>query len=429
MPPAATVRGVTAQVRMLAVAGILLGCIAASPAQAAQQPPPASSPASEAPPEPPPLNPPTDVYAFDAAGDTGSALDVTWVWQGPAGDVTAFRVLHMRVVEDPAQPQVTEWSLAGEVAPDARAMRVGKLDRGSAYRIKVIALGEQGQAAEAVAAAPATPRMNWFIPRKATLAWWIIGVGVAIVGSVLLAWKGVPMRVRRIAALEAVDNAVGRATEMGRPVLFIAGIQDMDNVQTVAGITVLSRVSKTAAEYDATVEVPTSRSLVMEAAREAVQASYLSAGRSDSYNPDLIRYITDEQFGFVAYVSGRMVRERPAACFYMGCFYAESLIFAETGNSIGAIQIAGTAESAQLPFFVAACDYTLIGEEFFAASAYLSGEPLQIGSLRGQDVCKAVAGGIIVAGVTLKTAAAILAAIGAGGAAAAAGWIMAGVGA
>ena len=391
---------------MLAVAGILLGCIAASPAYA--------------------VPPPSNVNAADAPGDMGEALTVTWVWEGGDGEVTGFRIMHLQVVADGAgDAQVTEWVVAGEALPDARAMTIGKLKRGAAYQVKVVALGAGGQAAEAGAAAPASPHMNWFIARKATLAWWIFGVSVAIVGSVLMAWKGVPMRVRRIAALEAVDDAVGRATEMGRPVLFIAGIQDMDNVQTVAGITVLSRVSKTAAEYDATVEVPTSRSLVMEAAREAVQASYLSAGRSDSYNPDLIRYITDEQFGFVAYVSGRMVRERPAACFYMGCFFAESLIFAETGNSIGAIQIAGTAESAQLPFFVAACDYTLIGEEFFAASAYLSGEPLQIGSLRGQDVCKAAAGGFIIAGVAAKT----LAALGVGGAAAAAAWIMAGLGA
>ncbi|MBU3728933.1 MAG: hypothetical protein FGM37_06755 [Phycisphaerales bacterium] len=396
----------TAPVRMLAIAGILLGCIAAAPAGA--------------------VPPPSSVRAEDAPGDMGEALTVTWAWEGPDGEVTGFRVMTLRVVADSAgDMRATEWILAGETSPDTRAMTIGKLERGTAYQVKVVALGAGGQAAEAGAAAPATPHMNWFIARKATLAWWIFGVSVAIVGSVLMAWKGVPMRVRRIAALEAVDDAVGRATEMGRPVLFIAGIQDMDNVQTVAGITVLSRVSKTAAEYDATVEVPTSRSLVMEAAREAVQASYLSAGRSDSYNPDLIRYITDEQFGFVAYVSGRMVRERPAACFYMGCFFAESLIFAETGNSIGAIQIAGTAESAQLPFFVAACDYTLIGEEFFAASAYLSGEPLQIGSLRGQDVCKAAAGGFIIAGVAAKT----LAALGVGGAAAAAAWIMAGLGA
>jgi hypothetical protein len=406
LPRAATVRRVTAQVRMLAVAGILLGCVTASRAVA--------------------VPPPTDVRAADAPGDTGESLDVTWAWEGREGDVAAFRIMHMRVVADGAgDAEAPDWVVAGEVTSDARSMQVGKLTRGNAYLVKVIAFDAAGQSAEAIAAQPVQPQMNWFIPRKATLAWWIVGVSVAIIGSVLMAWKGVPMRVRRIAALEAVDDAVGRATEMGRPVLFIAGIQDMDNVQTVAGITILSRVSKTAAEYDATVEVPTSRSLVMEAAREAVQASYLSAGRSDSYNPDLIRYITDEQFGFVAYVSGRMVRERPAACFYMGCFFAESLIFAETGNSIGAIQIAGTAESAQLPFFVAACDYTLIGEEFFAASAYLSGEPLQIGSLRGQDMCKAAAGGFIVAGVAAKT----LAALGVGGAAAAAAWIMAGLGA
>jgi hypothetical protein len=98
-----------------------------------------------------------------------------------------------------------------------------------------------------------------------------------------------------------------------------------------------------------------------------------------------------------------MTREKPAACFYMGAFFAESLILAETGNSVGAIQIAGTAQPSQLPFFVAACDYTLIGEEFFAASAYLSGQPDQLGSLKGQDVGKILVGILIIIGVTLAT--------------------------
>ena len=76
---------------------------------------------------------------------------------------------------------------------------------------------------------------------------------------------------------------------------------------------------------------------------------------------------------------------------------------AETGNSIGAIQIGGTAMPAQLPFFVAACDYTLIGEELFAASAYLSHDPKQLGSLKGQDIGKALAMIVIVVGVALAT--------------------------
>jgi hypothetical protein len=91
----------------------------------------------------------------------------------------------------------------------------------------------------------------------------------------------------------------------------------------------------------------------------------------------------------------------------MGAFFAESLILAETGNSIGAIQIAGTAMPAQLPFFVAACDYTLIGEEFFAASAYLSGEPEQLGSLKGQDVGKVIVGVVMIIGITIATIGAI----------------------
>ena len=74
----------------------------------------------------------------------------------------------------------------------------------------------------------------------------------------------------------------------------------------------------------------------------------------------------------------------------MGMFYAESLLLAETGASTGAIQIAGTDALAQLPFFITACDYTLIGEELYAASAYLSKEPLLLGSLKGQDTAKMV---------------------------------------
>jgi hypothetical protein len=229
--------------------------------------------------------------------------------------------------------------------------------------------------------------------------------GVVVFTELVKAGRGT--YVREIAGLKAIQEAVGRATEMGRPCLFIPGVRDMNEVATVAGITILSHVAKIAADYDAAIEVPTSRSLVMTAARETVQASYLAAGRPEAYNDDRIYYVTEEQFAYVAYLTGYMVREKPAACFYAGIFFAESLILAETGNSVGAIQIAGTAEAAQLPFFVAACDYTLIGEELFAASAYLSGEPHQLGSLKGQDAGKVLAGLLLFAGSLVATAAAL----------------------
>jgi hypothetical protein len=93
----------------------------------------------------------------------------------------------------------------------------------------------------------------------------------------------------------------------------------------------------------------------------------------------------------------------------VGYFFAESLILAETGQSVGAIQIAGQADPTQLPFFVVTCDYTLIGEELYAASAYLSREPVLLGSIRGQDIYKALCivvglAGIMVAQYTWKVA-------------------------
>src|SRR5438552_3807303 len=98
-----------------------------------------------------------------------------------------------------------------------------------------------------------------------------------------------------------------------------------------------------------------------------------------------------------------MLRERPAANLLLGAFFAESLRLAETGHETGAIQIARTANVHQLPFFVVACDYTLIGEELYAASAYLSGDPKLIGSLKGGDLLKIVAIATIVIGCILET--------------------------
>lgn len=244
---------------------------------------------------------------------------------------------------------------------------------------------------------------GFLYPERINLLVILLIVGGAILFYTFRAQKGITYNIRKIPGIAAIEEAVGRATEMGKPVLYISGIQDLDNVQTVAGITILSSVAGRIAEYDAKLEMPTSRSLVMTTARETVKEAYLAAGRADAYDENSIYYVTDEQFGFVAYVDGYMVRNKPATCIYMGAFFAESLILAETGHSVGAIQIAGTAMPTQLPFFVAACDYTLIGEELFAASAYLSQDPKLIGSLRGQDFGKAFAMFFIFLGSVLAT--------------------------
>ncbi len=215
--------------------------------------------------------------------------------------------------------------------------------------------------------------------------------------------KGKSLFVRRIAGLDAIEEAVGRATEMGRPILYISGIEDMDNLQTVASMIILGNVAQMVATYDVPLLVPICRPFVVPVAEEAVKQGYSKAGRPDAYDKNNIRYISDEQFAYTAGVNGIMLRDRPAANLMFGSFFAESLIMAETGFSTGAIQVAGTANIHQLPFFVVACDYTVIGEELFATSAYLSKEPKLLGSLKGSDLAKFLIMMILILGALLET--------------------------
>ncbi|MBU1675566.1 hypothetical protein KKA85_07270 [bacterium] len=224
-----------------------------------------------------------------------------------------------------------------------------------------------------------------------------------IAWSILRARRGCEIRVRPFTALAAVEQAVARATEAGRPVFFVPGVRDLDNMQTVAALSVLAPVAAQVARCGGRLFVPTSRSMVMETARDICRDAYVAAGRADLWDDDQVTYISDDQLGFVARVDGLIDREKPGLCLFMGFFASESLLLAEGGHHVGTMQIAGTASPVQLPFFVAACDHTLIGEEFFAAGASLERDPAMLGSLRGQDLGKAAAIASVVAGVVIVT--------------------------
>ena len=260
--------------------------------------------------------------------------------------------------------------------------------------------------AQEATTAPAAPDFDsrWFAKNRLNVFMTLSIIFAAILWFISRAKKGKSLFIRRIAGLDAIEEAVGRATEMGKSVLYIPGIHDMQDIQTVASMIILGNVAKTIASYDIPLIVPIRQPFVVPVAEEAVRQGYLAAGRPDAFMKDNIRFISDEQFAYAAAVSGIMLRERPAANLLLGAFFAESLLLAETGASTGAIQVAGTANIHQLPFFVVACDYTLIGEELFAASAYLSREPKLLGSLKGSDLAKALIVLAIIVGTILETA-------------------------
>jgi len=98
-----------------------------------------------------------------------------------------------------------------------------------------------------------------------------------------------------------------------------------------------------------------------------------------------------------------MHREKVAANFLFGEHAAEAMVIAESGATVGAMQVAGTTNVYQLPFFIVSCDYTLIGEDEYAAAAYLSPDPVQKGIIFGQDITKIICVALILIGSILST--------------------------
>ena len=356
----------------------------------------------------PPPAPVTDITAMDQPNDAGGAIVVKWKKSPDDGagrnNVMSYTLLRST---QPAGPFDTVGTTTAGLTEFIDGGTKDGVDYYYTVSTATMVPDTSGNlisiASNSATSVKARSSAQWFNTSRINSLLMVIILGSSILYYISKAKTGGDLFIRKIAGLEAVDEAVGRATEMGRKIFYVPGIQDMNNVQTIAGVTILGRVARLAAQYDAKLDVPVSRSLVMVAARETTKEAYFDAGRPDAYNEDMVHYLTDDQFGYAAGVDGMFVRQKPATIFYMGAFFAESLILAETGNSIGAIQIAGTAMPAQLPFFIAACDYTLIGEELFAASAYLSREPRQLGSLKGQDVGKFFILMFAIGGILLAT--------------------------
>lgn len=213
--------------------------------------------------------------------------------------------------------------------------------------------------------------------------------------------KGKVPSIRKLPALDAIEEAVGRATEMGRPVHFSPGIVELTHErapQTLAGLSILSYVAGLCAKYDTDLITTIMMPDVYVVAEDVVKQRFLAEGKASEYKPEMVRFIGAEQFAYAAAAVGIMYREQVAANIMIGAWYAESLLLTEAGAQTGGIQITGSATVAQLPFLVVASDYCLIGEEIYAASAYLSRDPVELGVILGQDIAKAVTIGLMIAG-------------------------------
>jgi len=213
--------------------------------------------------------------------------------------------------------------------------------------------------------------------------------------------------IRRLPALDFIEEAVGRAAEMGRPVLCQgfgsgnSGLQSSIAPMIMAGLAVLGHAARICARHGTMIIASMRSSSVVPVADEVLRTAYRLEGKLDEYLANREEHLPwlQTQASMVASI----LRNKPATGILIGAFWHESVQVAEAFGMVGAVQIGGTGRLYQIPFFAAVCDMNLIGEEIYAVGAYINQTPQMLASMATQDYFKIAGIVFILLGTVLAT--------------------------
>jgi hypothetical protein len=232
----------------------------------------------------------------------------------------------------------------------------------------------------------------------ALLAFWAITYYYYRIGK-----SGRKIDLRKIPAFDALDEAIGKAAEEGKPALVTTGYVSFERR---AGSTIVAMDMVMYTAYKASLlGVPTIVAVgphdQLPIAMENYRTGTEMAGHPEMFSETNIRYLTGQQWAYTNGVLGILERERPGAAIMVGSFLAESIHFGVTSRRVGAMSIAGT-QGLSTSFFITT-DYCLIGDEIYATGAWISQEPVRLAGVASTDVFKLLAVISIVLGSILVT--------------------------
>lgn len=237
---------------------------------------------------------------------------------------------------------------------------------------------------------------------------------VALLSLILLAflffiWRAdssVRQMLRPIAAYDALKDLMARAAEAGQAVhisIGTAGVGQASTADTTAGLYALEYLADRAAVSAIPPIITVSDPTALPLAQDQLRRAYRRQGYPEDYDPRQVRLVAPAVNGnAVAYSAGVMdllANERVLANVMIGAFddYQtaagfgdEFLLIGGTGTRKELVQVGGTSNPNALPFVFTSISQPLLGEEIYAAGAYLNGRRGHLASLLAQDAVRSI---------------------------------------
>lgn len=215
-----------------------------------------------------------------------------------------------------------------------------------------------------------------------------------------------------IAALRARFSDVA---ESGRPLHIATGANQSNTgasnptAETLASLLIAQRIAEETTRRGGKVAASSGDIVAHAALRGAIHNAYRQAGFGSDYRAEQVQLLAQNTpVAYAAGVAARYEAENFAASVVAGKYGAEALLIGEEGAMRDLPQVAAATSLDALPVLAISADATLIGEDLFAAEAYLSDATRPKARLLTHDALRWIIVVLLLAGIVWQLLAALM---------------------
>ena len=224
----------------------------------------------------------------------------------------------------------------------------------------------------------------------------ILGLGLVLLAAILLAAltlikRKSPPVFREIPALARVRRAAGMAVEDGTRLhvsLGRGGLLTRHGAAGLAGLALLRQLSEQTSVSDRPPIASSGDPVLSALSQDTLHAAYLSAGAEELYQPAYGRLAGLTPFSYAAGTIPIIRNEQISTNVLIGDFGSEVALLADAAERESAVLVGAASDPAAQAILFATTSDPMMGEELFAASAYVGREPSHRASLQVQDILR-----------------------------------------
>lgn len=224
----------------------------------------------------------------------------------------------------------------------------------------------------------------------------MFALGIVVLAAILFigltVWRRrSPGAFRLIDAYERLNRSVGLAVENGTRLhvsLGRGGLFTGRGGSALAGLAMLRRLSERTSVSDRPPVVTSGDASLAILSQDTLQSGYRAAGAEEQYRFSTGRLTGLTPFSYAAGAMPTIHDEHVSANIILGDLGAEAALLAEAADRQNTSLIAASDNLSAQSVFYAAAQEPLIGEELFAAGAYVGAGASHDASLNVQDILR-----------------------------------------